>query len=308
MIAAENLEPALIRSLTAEFGRRGLMHAAQSAQFSTASGPVQAVRWAVSMEDYDDPSGTDWLGSLLDTAAEQLAHDAVTTTVLPAAQRLPDSPSMLIMDVDSTLIDQEVIDLLAAHAGREAEVAEITERAMRGELDFTQSLHARVSALAGLPDTVLHETFQKVTPTSGAQQLIGAWRRRAWPVFAVSGGFVQILAPLAEQLGLTGYDANTLEVADGQLTGRVTGEVVDRSVKRQRLLDWAGDQGVAVQHVVGVGDGANDLDMVSTAGIGVAFCSKPALAGQADLVIEHRSMELIGFALGLSQDEPARPG
>lgn len=309
MIAAQKLDPALIRSLTAEFERRGQMHAVQSAEFGTPSGTVAAVRWAVSMEDYDDPSGTDWLGSLLETAAEQLNDDAVTTTVLPAARRLPGpARSMLIMDVDSTLIDQEVIDLLAAHAGREAEVAEITERAMRGELDFTQSLHARVSALAGLPDTVLHETFQKVTPTAGAGELISAWRRRSWPVYAVSGGFVQILEPLAEQLGLTGYAANTLQLAEGRLTGRVTGAVVDRSAKRQRLLDWADQQGVDVQHVVAVGDGANDLDMVNTAGIGVAFCAKPALAAQADLVIEHRSMALIGFALGLTQGHPGHPG
>ncbi len=326
MIAAETLNPALIRSLTAEFERRGHMHAAQSAEFSTGSGTVQAARWAVSMADYDDPSGSDWLGSLLETAADQLDAATVTTTVVPAAQRPPlgvdagatapgrepsgvcppagpTPPAMLVMDVDSTLIDQEVIDLLAAHAGRQAEVAEVTERAMRGELDFTESLHARVATLGGLPESVLQETFQKVTPTSGARELISAWRRRSWPVYAVSGGFVQILAPLAAELGLTGFQANTLELAEGQLTGRVTSDVVDRSVKQQRLLEWAQQHSVPVQNVVAVGDGANDLDMVRTAGMGVAFCAKPALAEQADLVIRHRSMELISYALGLAPDQ-----
>lgn len=302
MIAAERLDGAVIRSLTAEFSRRGTVHHTETQQFSTATGEVTAVRWSVSMADYDDPSGTDWLESLLETAAEQMPEsgdEGPTTTILAADQR-PETSSMLIMDVDSTLIDQEVIDLLAAHAGRAEEVAAVTERAMRGELDFTGSLHARVAALGGLPEAVLAETFEQVTPTAGAEDLIEAFRRRRWPVYAVSGGFRQILQPLAEKLGLTGYDANTLELKDGNLTGSVTGEVVNRAVKEQRLRQWAAEHGITADQVVAVGDGANDLDMVTAAGIGVAFCAKPALAQKADLVIKHRSMELISYALGVS--------
>lgn len=307
-IAAEDLDGALIRSLTAEFKRRGAVHHAEAAEFVTGTSAVRAVRWFLELADSDDDFGTQLIQSLLDDAADQTkstgqTEQIVTITVLPAPQRPRESP-MLVMDVDSTLIDQEVIDLLAAHAGRAEEVAAVTERAMRGELDFAQSLHARVHALGGLSDTVLHETFRQLTLSPGARELIAVWQRHQWPVYAVSGGFRQILEPLAAELGLTGFDANTLEVADGQLTGAVTGEVVDRAVKRQRLLEWADHHRIGVQDVVAVGDGANDLDMVSAAGVGVAFCAKPALAEQADLVIRHRSMELIVYALGL----PPGPG
>ncbi|WP_238385283.1 phosphoserine phosphatase SerB [Nesterenkonia muleiensis] len=302
-IAAEGLDGALIRSLTAEFERRGTVHHTEAAEFATGTSAVRAVRWFLELADADDDFGTQLIQLLLDDAAEQTkstgqTKQIITTAVLPAPQRPTDS-LMLVMDVDSTLIDQEVIDLLAAHAGRAEEVAAVTERAMRGELDFTQSLHARVRALGGLSDTVLHETFRQLTPSPGARGLIAICQRHQWPVYAVSGGFRQILEPLAAELGLTGFDANTLEIAHGQLTGAVAGQVVDRAVKRQRLLEWAGHHRIGIEHVVAVGDGANDLDMVNTAGVGVAFCAKPALAEQADLVINHRSMELIAYALGL---------
>ncbi|MGO1522139.1 MAG: phosphoserine phosphatase SerB [Nesterenkonia sp.] len=300
MIAADQLDGALIRSLTAEFDRRGVVHHAEAATFSSDSGPVRAVRWWLSLADSDDGYGTQLINSLLEDAAEQLdGVDDTTTTVLP--RQLPEGRRrMLIMDVDSTLIDQEVIDLLADHAGRAEEVAAVTERAMRGELDFAASLHARVQTLAGLEASVLSETFARVSPTAGAAGLIQAFRRDGHPVFAVSGGFTQILSPLAEQLGLTGYAANHLQLTDDQLTGRVEGEVVDRAVKRRRMEQWAAEYDADVQNVVAVGDGANDLDMVTSAGVGVAFCAKPALAEQADLVIKHRHLGLIGYALGLS--------
>ncbi|WP_049897553.1 phosphoserine phosphatase SerB [Nesterenkonia massiliensis] len=305
MIAAAELDPALMRSLTAEFARRGTVHAAQAESFATPSSGIQAVRWSVTLDDSDDDFGSQFLVSLLEDAAEQLRgrqpsdNPEVTTTVLSVHHR-PTGQMMLVMDVDSTLIDQEVIDLLAAHAGKEAEVAEVTERAMRGELDFSESLHARVAVLQDLPEQVLQQTLLKVTPTEGAPQLLETFRRRGYPAFAVSGGFEQILQPLAEQLGLTGYRANILELRDRKLTGKVTGQVVDRAVKREQLKHWALDSGVPVSNVVAVGDGANDLDMLGAAGVGVAFCAKPALAEQADLVISHRNMQLISYALGLT--------
>lgn len=300
MLAADELDGALIRSLTAEFERRGTVHHVEAADFPTSSGTVRAVRWSLALADSDDTFGTQLVRSLLDDAAEHLSQQTVTTTVLPSSQR-PVGPMMLIMDVDSTLIDQEVIDLLAGFAGAAEEVAEVTERAMRGELDFTQSLYARVAALAGLDESVLHETFCALTPTAGAEALLGAWQRHQWPVYAVSGGFRQILDPLAARLGLTGFDANTLESVGGRLTGRTSGPVVDPHTKRQRLLEWSGACGVGVQNVVAVGDGANDADMVSTAGVGVAFCAKPALVEHADLVISHRNLELVAYALGLER-------
>lgn len=304
VIAAEDLDGALLRSLTAEFERRGTVHHTETADFSTGRAAVRAARWFLELADSDDNFGTQLISSLLDDAAEQISTATVTTTVLPAAQRPLDPALMLVMDVDSTLIDQEVIDLLAAHTGRADEVAAVTERAMRGELDFAQSLHARVKALAGLNQNVLEETFHQLTLSPGARELIGTWQRQQWPVYAVSGGFRQVLEPLAAELGLTGFDANTLEIRDGLLTGSVTGEVVDRGVKRRRMLEWAAQHGLSVQNVVAVGDGANDLDMVTAAGTGVAFCAKPALAEQADMAIRHRSMELIAYSLGL----PPGPG
>lgn len=303
MIAADQLDGALIRSLTAEFDRRGVVHHAEAASFSSEASPVRAVRWWLSLTDSDDDYGTQLINSLLEDAAEQMGGvDQTTTTVLP--RQLDSSGTrMLIMDVDSTLIDQEVIDLLADHAGRAAEVAAVTERAMRGELDFAESLHARVQTLAGLPSSVLTETFSRVSATAGAAELIAAFSRDGHPVFAVSGGFTQILAPLAQQLGLTDFAANHLQLADDQLTGRVEGEVVDRAVKRRRMQQWAAEYAADAQNVVAVGDGANDLDMVTSAGVGVAFCAKPALAEHADLVIRHRNLELVGYALGLSRKD-----
>ncbi|WP_166429965.1 phosphoserine phosphatase SerB [Nesterenkonia sphaerica] len=309
MLAAEDLDGPLTRSLTAEFDRRGRVHHTESAEFTTPSGTIRAVRWSLELGDSDDTFGTQLISSLLDDAAAQLAPAHVTTTVLPARQR-PTGEMLLIMDVDSTLIDQEVIDLLAGFAGAAEEVAEVTERAMRGELDFTQSLHARVATLAGLDDTVLHETSAALTATTGATDLISTWQRRGWPVYAVSGGFRQLLEPLAEQLGLTGFDANTLQVRDGRLTGRTAGHIVDPHTKRQRLLEWSKHHATPVQNVVAVGDGANDADMVKEAGVGVAFCAKPALAEHADLVITHRHMGLIAYAIGLATEatKPTPPG
>lgn len=304
MLVHRHLNAPLIRSFTAELARRGTVHHSAAGEFVTADGTVQAVRWEVSLADSDDDYGTQLLHTLLvDVADHHDPSEPVTTTVIPQQLR-PHGPMMLIMDVDSTLIDQEVIDVLAGHAGRADEVAAVTERAMRGELDFTESLYARVKALSGLPLSVLSETLDQITPTIGAAELIGSFRAEGYPVYAVSGGFLQILAPLAETLGLTGFDANDLEHRQGRLTGAVQGTVVDRKIKRDRLQHWASEAGVAAHNVVAVGDGANDLDMVNAAGIGVAFCAKPALAEQADLVIKHRNLELISWALGM----PRRPG
>ena len=334
MLAAEQLDGPLIRSLTKEFERRGAVHSVQLREVPVRPAPraaagghgptdgaeggsprpftegpetVRAVRWAVALEDSDDGYGCQLLNSLLEDAALTLGEingssDQVTATVLPAPQRselFAAEQLMLLMDVDSTLIDQEVIELLARHAGREQEVAAVTERAMRGELDFAESLHARVAALKGLPVEVIRPTVEAVTPTQGAEKLIDGFRRRGWPVYAISGGFLQVLEPLAQRIGLTGHHANDLTVSEGLLTGAVTGAVVDRTAKLEWLKSWAAEHGLRPEQVIAVGDGANDLDMVTAAGAGVAFCPKPALAEHADLVIRHRSLELVGLALGL---------
>lgn len=192
------------------------------------------------------------------------------------------------MDVDSTLITQEVVELLAAHAGSRAEVADITERAMRGELDFTESLRARVATLAGLPVSVLDDVLAEVEVTPGAAELLAELDRRGWHVGLVSGGFAEVVQPLAARLGIPRTHANVLEVEHGALTGRVAGEVVDRAVKARVLREWADALGVPVERTVAIGDGANDLDMLATAGFGVAFNAKPVVRAAADASVDGR--------------------
>ncbi|MER2138166.1 MAG: phosphoserine phosphatase SerB, partial [Arthrobacter sp.] len=197
------------------------------------------------------------------------------------------------MDVDSTLIKQEVIELLAAHAGREAEVAAVTEAAMRGELDFAQSLHARVQTLAGLPESVIAEVGTRIELSDGAEALVKAFLTAGHAVAVVSGGFNQVLAPLASALELTYARANELGIENGVLTGAVTGEVVDRAVKARSLREWAAEQGIRLEKTIAVGDGANDLDMLAAAALGVAFNAKPAVQAAADAVLNLPSLDVV---------------
>ena len=206
---------------------------------------------------------------------------------------------LVVFDVDSTLIHEEVIELLAAHAGKEREVAEVTERAMRGEIDFAESLHYRVAALEGLPVGVLDEVAAAATIHEGACELVQAVHRIGGYVYAVSGGFTHALEPLATQLALDGFAANTLEIADSKLTGKVTGQVIDRAAKASMLRRWAADHEVPLEATVAVGDGANDLDMLELAGYGVGFCPKPIVREHADLIVEVPTHDVLRAVLGL---------
>lgn len=200
----------------------------------------------------------------------------------------------MVFDVDSTLIKDEVIELLADCAGVRAEVAEVTERAMRGELDFSESLRERVAKLAGLPESVIAETYARIQPTDGVQDLIDAIHERGGVVGAVSGGFNQLLEPLAARLGLDHWRANELEILNGQLTGRVTGSIIDRDAKTTALGEWAAAHGLTQTQTIAVGDGANDLGIMREAGLGVAFNAKPLVRDKANLVIGSTSLaELI---------------
>jgi phosphoserine phosphatase len=210
---------------------------------------------------------------------------------------------LVVMDVDSTLIQDEVIELLAAHAGRGAEVAAVTERAMRGELDFAASLHERVACLAGLPVSVLDEVRAAVRLTPGARTLCRTLRRLGFTLALVSGGFTEVVAPLAAELDVQHVRANTLEVAGGLLTGRVTGEVVDRPGKAAALRAFAAAEGLPLARTVAIGDGANDLDMLAEAGLGIAFNAKPVVREAADAALSVPYLDAVLFLLGVPREE-----
>ncbi|MGV9671175.1 phosphoserine phosphatase SerB [Gordonia sp. NPDC003504] len=210
---------------------------------------------------------------------------------------------LIVFDVDSTLIQGEVIEMLAAHAGREAEVAAVTEAAMRGELDFAQSLHQRVAALAGLDASVLDEVAASLQLTPGARTTIRTLHRLGYHCGVVSGGFRQVIDALAHELELDFVRANTLEVIDGKLTGRVIGEIVDRPGKARALRSFADHVGVPMEQTIAVGDGANDIDMLSVAGLGIAFNAKPALREVADAALNHPFLDAVLFILGVTRDE-----
>jgi phosphoserine phosphatase len=196
-----------------------------------------------------------------------------------------------------------VIEMLAAHAGREDEVREITEAAMRGELDFTESLRRRVEALAGLPESVLAEVAGQLRLTSGARTTIRTLKRLGFRCGVVSGGFIRVIQRLVDDLGLDFAAANELEVVDGRLTGRVVGEIIDRPGKAAALRRFADEAGVPLAQCVAIGDGANDIDMISAAGLGVAFNAKPALREVADTALSYPFLDAVLFVLGVTRAE-----
>lgn len=207
--------------------------------------------------------------------------------ISPVDFQLPDvGPRLVVMDVDSTFISQEVIEELADRAGKRAEVAEITAAAMLGELDFAGSLARRVATLEGLPETIFDEVRSKLTFNPGVPEFVTALHQAGWPVGLVSGGFSEVVAPLAASLGIEMTRANSLAVVDGKLTGRTQGPVITRRAKAETLTTWAAQLGLPVDQAVAIGDGANDIDMVQLAGIGVAFNAKPALREVADVVVD----------------------
>lgn len=207
--------------------------------------------------------------------------DAVTQTSNSEVAR-----KLVVMDVDSTLIQQEVIELIARHAGTMEEVAQVTERAMRGELDFAESLTQRVATLEGVTLEELATVRSDIDFSLGAKEFIASCQARGWEVALVSGGFEEIVAGLAQEVGITRFRANKLEVSDGKLTGRTVGTIVDRAYKAQSLREFARELEIDMEHTVAMGDGANDLDMIHAAGIGIAFNAKPIVDEQADFALK----------------------
>jgi phosphoserine phosphatase len=207
------------------------------------------------------------------------------------------------LDVDSTLIQQEVIDLLAAKAGVGEKVVEITESAMRGELDFSESLKARVALLKGLPESALLQVQSEIVLTPGARTLIQTLQKLGHTVAVVCGGFVNGIEPLIQDLGIKYFKANTLEVASGVLTGNVIGPIIDRAAKAQALREFAAAESISMEQTIAIGDGANDLDMIAAAGLGIAFNAKPAVKAAADSSVSQPYLDSVLYLLGIARED-----
>ncbi|HYB17826.1 MAG TPA: phosphoserine phosphatase SerB [Streptosporangiaceae bacterium] len=237
---------------------------------------------------------------------EDLARVAVAHGIDVAVQRgglHRRALRLIVMDVDSTLIRDEVIDLLAARAGAAEDVARVTAATMRGELDFAAALRERVGLLAGLEAGVLDEVRDELRLTAGARTLISTLGGLGYRFGLVSGGFAEVIAPLAAELGIGYVAANSLDIADGKLTGRLRGPVIDRAAKADALRRFAADAGVPLSQTVAVGDGANDLDMIAAAGLGIAFNAKPVVRDAADTSVSVPYLDAILYLLGFSSED-----
>jgi phosphoserine phosphatase len=232
----------------------------------------------------------------------EAAAQGVDVAVQPA-DLLRRAMRLVVMDVDSTLIQGEVIEMLAAHAGCEAEVARVTEAAMRGELDFAESLRERVALLAGLDASCLERVYDDLVLAPGARTMVRTLKRLGYRFAIVSGGFSQVTDRLAADLGIDFAAANELEIVDGRLTGRVVGDVVDRAGKAAALRRFAAEAGVAEAATVAIGDGANDLDMLSAAGLGIAFNAKPLVQQAAHTAVNVPYLDAVMYLLGISREE-----
>lgn len=258
-----------------------------------AAYPVTAIEFTVSSND-------------IDRLRSVLAAEAVRQRVDVAVQKLGlirHGRRVVVMDVDSTLVQGEAIDLLAARAGVEGEVTAITQQAMRGEIDFEASLRHRVALLAGLPVNVLSDVYDDLQLAPGARTLVRTLKRLGYRFGIVSGGFTHITDRLVRELEIDFADANVLEVVDGRLTGDLVGRVVDRAGKADALRRFAAESGVTLDRTVAIGDGANDLDMLAAAGLGVAFNAKPVVQEAAHTAVNVPFLDAILYLLGISRED-----
>ena len=231
-----------------------------------------------------------------------LAKVAITNRIdlaVEPSSRAREAKRLVLLDMDSTLIQQEVIDLLAKHAGKLDQVSQITESAMAGDLDFSQALSARVALLAGLDQSVIELVRKEITLTNGAKELIETLHKQGHKVGVVSGGFLDVIEPILKDLKIDFYRANKLEIMNGKLTGKTEGAIIDRVAKFSSLQEFAKIEGVELSQTVAIGDGANDLDMIEAAGLGIAFNAKPKVAAAAATTISTSDLSTVLLLMGI---------
>jgi phosphoserine phosphatase len=289
VIISDSLKPASIAVVAAELSK---IQANISAIRRTSSEPLTAIELDISCPDKS-----------IKEVQKLLAVVAISHKIDLAVEQgngLRSAKRLVMLDMDSTLIVQEVIDLLAAKAGVAEEVSAITQKAMAGEMDFAQSLQARVSLLAGLNESMLSEVRGEITLTQGAERLIQTLHSKGHKVGVVSGGFIDVIEPILKELKIDFYRANKLQILNGKLTGKLEGEIIDRAAKLKALVEFAKNEGVQMSQTVAIGDGANDLDMIESAGLGVAFNAKPKVAAAAATTISGSDLSAVLLLMGLS--------
>lgn len=284
------LKPAAIAAIAGEMAEQG---ANIERIYRTASYPISAFEFVISGSSQHQ----------IQSALAAVSADLGVDIAVQPGGLMRWAKKLVLMDVDSTLIQQEVIELLAAKAGVEPQVREITQAAMRGELDFAQSLEARVALLKGLPASVIDEVRHEISLTPGARTLVRTLQRLGHTVAVVTGGFIEVIEPLLIDLGIELYRANSLDISDNLLTGKTKGPVIDRAGKAVALKDFAELAGVDMDQTIAIGDGANDLDMITAAGLGIAFNAKPAVRAAADSTVNQPYLDSVLYLMGIARED-----
>lgn len=288
VIIGESIKPIGLASVADEIARLGGNIIAIR---RTATTPVLAIELNIEIPNKS-----------IKEVQRSLAKVAITNRIdlaVEPSSRAREAKRLVLLDMDSTLIQQEVIDLLAKHAGKLDQVSQITERAMAGDLDFSQALSARVALLAGLDQSVIELVRKEITLTNGAKELIETLHKQGHKVGVVSGGFLDVIEPILKNLKIDFYRANKLEIMNGKVTGKTEGAIIDRVAKFSSLQEFAKIEGVELSQTVAIGDGANDLDMIEAAGLGIAFNAKPKVAAAAATTISTSDLSTVLLLMGI---------
>jgi phosphoserine phosphatase len=290
VVLSQNLKPAAVNAVASVIAEN---HGNIERIHRTASYPLTAIEFTVSGADLH----------LLRPALALTGNEQGVDIAVSPGGLMRFAKKLIVMDVDSTLIQQEVIELLGAKAGVLKEIAEITESAMSGDLDFEASLRARVALLKGLPESILKDVQSEISLTPGARTLVRTLSKLGHHIALVSGGFEPVIAPLVAELGIDHMRANNLEIKDGKLTGELIGPIIDRAGKALALKEFATAHNIDLEQTIAIGDGANDLDMIAIAGMGIAFNAKPAVKAAADSSVSAPYLDSVLYLMGISREE-----